>query len=198
MEITMKKLLSTLFLLSLFVLLQGCAGGLILVAGTAVTVTSDERSISQQLDDSKLSTDALDKINELNINHQEMRINLITNSGYLLIIGQVSDQKTKNRIEKKLNALENAKGIYNQLRINKPIGFTRQSKDSWLTTKVKSRFASHETVNPLKIKVVTEDAELFLIGRVTEKMAKDATNVARKVEGVKQVNRVFQLIEEKK
>ena len=190
----MKKFLSILFLLSIFVQLQGCAGGLIVVAGTAVAVTSDERSISQQLDDSKLSIDALDKINELNINHQEIRINLITNSGYLLVIGQVSDQQTKNKIEQKLKTLKNVKGVYNQLRINKPIGFTQQSKDSWLTTKVKSQLASHETVNPLKIKVVTEDAEVFLIGKVNKEMAKDATNVTRKVEGVKQVNRVFQII----
>lgn len=197
MKINIKKLLNHLFLLSLFVQLQGCAGGLIIVAGTAVAVTSDERSISQQLDDSKLSTDALDKINELNMNQQDIRINLIANSGYLLVIGQVSDQQTKNKIEKKLQTLENVKGVYNQLRINKPIGFTRQSKDSWLTTKVKSSLASHETVNPLKIKVVTEDAEVFLIGRVNKKMAKDATNVARKIDGVKQVNRVFQLIEDK-
>lgn len=194
----MKKLLTTSFLLFLFVQLQGCAGGLIVVAGTAVAVTSDERSISEQLDDSKLSVDALDKINELDINHQAMRINLITNSGYLLVIGQVSDQPTKNMIEKKLKTLENAKGVYNQLRINKPIGLTQQSHDSWLTTKVKSHLASHETVNPLKIKVVTEDAEVFLIGRVNKKMAKDATNVTRNVDGVKQVNRVFQLIEEEK
>ncbi len=191
----MKKLILTLFFISIFSQLQGCAGGLIVIAGTAVAVSSDERSLSQQLDDSSMSVAALDKINELNISNENIRINLVSNSGYLLVVGQVTDQQTKDTIEQKLNTLKQAKGIYNQLRISKPIGFSQQSKDSWITTKVKSQLTGHDDINPLKIKVITENAEVFLIGRVSEEMAKDATNITRKVEGVKQVNRVFQLIE---
>jgi len=190
----MKKLMVTLFCLSIFTQLQGCAGGLIVLAGTAVAVSSDERTMSEQFDDSTLSVKALDKINELGIDDENMRINLISNSGYLLVLGQVTDQQHKDQIDKKLHTLKQVKGIYNQLRISKPIGFAQQSQDSWITTKVKSQLTAHDTVNPLKIKVVTENSEVFLIGKINEKMAKDATNITRKVEGVKQVNRVFQLI----
>lgn len=190
----MKKSIVTLFCLAIFAQLQGCAGGLIVLAGTAVAVSSDERTMSEQFDDSELSVKALDKINELGIDDENMRINLISNSGYLLVLGQVTDQQHKDQIDKKLRTLKQAKGIYNQLRISKPIGFSQQSQDSWITTKVKSQLTAHDTVNPLKIKVVTENAEVFLIGKISEKMAKDATNITRKVEGVKQVNRVFQLI----
>ncbi|MCG6199790.1 BON domain-containing protein [Psychromonas antarctica] len=190
----MKKFTVTLFFISVFSLLQGCAGGLIVVAGTAVAVTSDERTLSQQLDDSALSTAALDKINELNIRNENIRINLISNSGYLLVVGQVTDQQTKDQVEQQLKTLKQAKGVYNQLRIAKPIGFSQQSKDSWITTKVKSQLTGHEEVNSLKIKVITENAEVFLIGIVSEEMANNATNITRKVDGVKQVNRVFQLI----
>jgi osmotically-inducible protein OsmY len=190
----MKKFTVTLFFISVFSLLQGCAGGLIVVAGTAVAVTSDERTLSQQLDDSALSTAALDKINELNISNENIRINLISNSGYLLVVGQVTDQQTKDQVEQQLKTLKQAKGVYNQLRIAKPIGFSQQSKDSWITTKVKSQLTGHEEVNSLKIKVITENAEVFLIGIVSEEMANNATNITRKVDGVKQVNRVFQLI----
>ena len=190
----MKKLIVTLFCISIFTQLQGCAGGLIILAGTAVAVSSDQRSMSEQFDDSALSVRALDKINELDIDDQNMRINLISNSGYLLVLGQVTDQQRKDQIDQKLHTLKQVKGIYNQLRISKPIGFAQQSQDSWITTKVKSQLTAHDTVNPLKIKVVTENAEVFLIGKISEKMAKDATNITRKVEGVKQVNRVFQLV----
>jgi len=191
----MKKLILTLFFISIFSQLQGCAGGLIVAAGTAVAVGSDERTIAEQLNDNALSTAALDKINELSLNDENIRINLFSNSGYLLLVGQVPDQQYKNKIENKLTTLPQAKGIYNQLRIAKPINFTQQSKDSWITTKVKSQLTSHETVNPLKIKVVTENSEVFLIGKVNRDMANAATNVTRKIDGVKQVNRVFQLID---
>ncbi|MCW8994844.1 MAG: BON domain-containing protein [Psychromonas sp.] len=191
----MKKLILALFFTAMLSQLQGCAGGLISAAGTAVTVGSDERTIIEQFQDNKLSLAALNKINELNISDKKMRINLYSNSGYLLLVGQVTDQQTKDAIEAKLKTLKQAKGIYNQLRIGRPIGFAQQSEDSWITTKVKTQLTAHDTVNPLKIKVVTENSEVFLIGRVSKEMASTATNITRHVEGVKQVNRAFQLIE---
>jgi osmotically-inducible protein OsmY len=191
----MNKTLASILLVLTLSLMQGCAGGLIVIAGTAVAVGSDERSISEQLKDDSLSLEALDKINELNLNTHDMRINLISNSGYILIVGQVSSQQISNRIEQSLNTITEAKGVYNQLRIGRPIGFAQQSKDSWITTKVKSKLAAHSEVDPLKIKVITENAEVFLIGRVDPDMSNFATNITRKVDGVKQVNRVFQIIE---
>jgi osmotically-inducible protein OsmY len=191
----MKKILASVLLISTLSLIQGCAGGLIVIAGTAVAVSSDERSISQQLNDDSLSLTALDKINELKLNSHDMRINLISNSGYILIVGQVSSQQVSNQIEQQLNTIKEAKGVYNQLRVGRPIGFAQQSKDSWITTKVKSQLATHSEVDPLKIKVITENGEVFLIGRVAPDMSNFATNITSKVEGVKQVNRVFQIIE---
>lgn len=191
----MKKLITTLFFISVFSLLQGCATGIVIVAGTAVAVGNDERSIAEQLDDSLLTLAALDEIKKLNLNDENIRINLVSNSGNLLVVGQVTDQPTKQKIEQALNNLYQAKAIYNQLRIAKPIGFAQQSKDSWITTKVKTQLAGKNKVNPLKIKVITEDSEVFLIGKVNEEMARDATNITSKVDGVKRVNRVFQLIE---
>lgn len=191
----MKKPFKLFPLLLSLLLLQGCAGGLIVIAGTAVAVTSDERSVSTQIDDDNLALAALDKINELPLNHRNIRINLITNNGYLLVIGQVNNRQQKTMIDKKLNGLSGAKQVYNQLRIkDHPIGFSQQSKDSWITTKAKSKLTAHDDVNSFQIKVVTEDGELFLIGRVDKKTANTATNIGRKISGVKRVNRVFQII----
>lgn len=194
----MQKIFQCVFLGTLLLLLQGCAGGLIVMAGTAVTVSSDERSIAEQISDDSLSMDALDKINGLKLNNENIRINLVSNSGYLLIIGQVTNQQLSDKIEKELTTLANAKGIYNQLRIGQPIGFAQQSRDSWITTKVKGKLTANDNVNPLKVKVITENSEVFLIGKVTKEMSDQATAITRQVVGVKRVNRVFQLIAKKK
>ena len=189
----MQKIFLSIFLSTLLLLLQGCAGGLIVAAGTAVVVSSDERSISEQLSDDSLSMDAFSKISELDLNDEKIRIHVISNSGYLLAIGQVTNQQWSEKIEKQLNTLANAKGIYNQLRIGQPIGFAQQSIDSWITAKVKGKLTANDNTNPLKIKVITENSEVFLIGKVTKEMADQATAISRQVDGVKRVNRVFQL-----
>lgn len=190
-----KKLILLPFLVSL-VFLQGCAGGVIFLAGAAVAVGSDERTISRQIADDKLSLAALAKINELDINLRSIRVNFVANEGYLLVIGQVNNEAEKQMISDKLNTLTEAKEVYNQLRINKPITFSQQSKDTWITSKAKSKLTAHNAINPLQIKVITEDSEIFLIGLVNSKAADAATNIASKIAGVKHVHRVFQLTEE--
>lgn len=180
-------------LLSLFIL-QGCASGLIVAAGTAVAVSSDERTLSQQIEDDRLSVKAIDAVVGSDVYNKNMHINIVTNNSYLLLIGQVDSQSSSNKIEEVLINVTGIKGVYNQLRVGQTIGIVRQTQDSWLTAKVKSKLTGHDQVNPLKIKVVTENAEVFLIGQVTQEMSNFATNIASNVEGVKQVIRVFELI----
>ena len=188
--------LSPYLLLLLFatVLLQGCAGGLIVAAGTAVSVSSDERSIKQLVKDGDLEESAIDEIVKSEVYNDNIRINIIANNSYLLLIGQIDNQENSNKIENAVNDIEGVAGVYNQLRITPPIGLVQRSKDTWLTTKVKGKLTGHDKVNPLKIKVITEDAEVFLIGQVTEEMSDYATAAASNVDGVKQVIRVFELI----
>lgn len=183
-------------LLSLF-MLQGCASGLIVAAGTAVAVSSDERTLSQQVEDDNLSVKAIDAVVASDVYNRNMRINIVTNNSYLLLIGQVDSQSSSNRIEEVLINIAGIKGVYNQLRVGQTIGIVRQTQDSWLTAKVKSKLTGHDQINPLKIKVVTENAEVFLIGQVTQDMSDFATNITSNVEGVKQVVRVFELIPKK-
>ncbi|KPU83421.1 transporter [Psychromonas sp. PRT-SC03] len=178
--------------------LQGCAGGVIIAAGTAAYISSDERSLTSQFDDGKISSEALDAVNKLNIPRGNLRINFITNSGYLLVLGQVKSAQAKDDISLKLSKIKGVKEVYNQLRIKQPIDFTQQSKDAWITTKVKSEFTGDKQVNPLKIKVITEDGEVFLVAKIDRQMAKYATNIARNIDGVKKVNRVFQLYDVEK
>ena len=182
----MKKTLLALFFISTFSLLQGCAGGL-----------GDNRTIIEQFDDNALSRAALHKVRELHISNDDMRINFLTNSGYLLVVGQVTDQQKKDDIDNKLSTLKEANGVYNQIRISKPIGFAQQTKDSWITAQIKSKFTANDQLNPFQVKVVTENQEVFLAGKVDSNIASIATNIARNVPDVKQVNRAFQLIEEK-
>lgn len=179
-------------LLSTFVL-QGCAGGLIVAAGTAVAVSSDERSISQLVKDDDLSEKAIDAVIASKAYNDNIRINIVANNSYLLLVGQVDTQANSNVIENELNNVPGVVGVYNQLRVNKPIGLVQKTKDSWLTAKVKSQLTSHDKINPLKIKVVTENGEVFLIGQVTQEMSDFATEVTSNVEGVQQVIRVFEI-----
>ncbi|GAL24025.1 21 kDa hemolysin precursor [Vibrio variabilis] len=92
--------------------------------------------------------------------------------------------------------MSGVKRVYNQIRIKQPLSFTQISNDSWLTTKVKSALLTDERLNGVKVKVITEDSEVFLLGYVSKEHADVATELARNVSGVKQVIRAFQFSEQ--
>jgi osmotically-inducible protein OsmY len=76
--------------------------------------------------------------------------------------------------------------------VKAPLGVPEISNDSWITTKVKSALLAESELNGVKVKVITEDKEVFLFGYVTEAQAKKATEIARNISGVKQVIRAFE------
>lgn len=60
-----------------------------------------------------------------------------------------------------------------------------------ITTKVKSALLTDSELNGVKVKVITEDSEVFLFGYVTAEQANRATDIARNISGVKQVIKGF-------
>jgi osmotically-inducible protein OsmY len=114
----------------------------------------------------------------------------------VLLIGQIDTEINKAKIEKSVFSLKGVKEVYNQLRVSKPISLLQQIEDSLTTIKVKTQLVRHDKVKALKIKVVTEDAEVFLIGNVSKEVAYYATFVTRQVTGVEKVVKVFEILPE--
>ena len=61
---------------------------------------------------------------------------------------------------------------------------------------MKSALLANSELNGIKVKVITEDSEVFLLGLVSREHADIATEVARNISGVKQVIRAFEYGEE--
>jgi osmotically-inducible protein OsmY len=65
-----------------------------------------------------------------------------------------------------------------------------------LTSKVKASFIDAKDVFANAIKVTTERSTVYLMGRVTEREATRASDIARGVPGVQKVVKVFEVITE--
>ncbi|MCK5818839.1 MAG: BON domain-containing protein [Psychromonas sp.] len=179
----MKKF-NILFLFTLPLLLAACSNGLL----------SNNSSIQQQISDDNLSLQVLDHINEIGIYKKDLHFNIITRDHYILLVGQAKNADVMHKIDKQLATIKGVKGIYNELRIGKPRDFLVEVTDSWITASVKAKLAYDNLVNAFHIKVITEKGEVFLIGSVTNEVSEAATNLTRKIKGVKLVSRVFHII----
>lgn len=191
----MKTILISLFIFLGSLTLQGCTKNLMDTANTVVKAATPI-NVKYPPNDNELSLAAIDNIISSDLYQKDMRINIVVNDGHILLIGQVDTQENSKKIEEALLKLDGVKEVYNQLRITKSIGFYQQMKDGWTTAKVKTQLAKHDKINPFKIKVVTENSEVFLVGSVTKEMAYYATFITRQVTGVGRVIKVFELIPE--
>ena len=67
-----------------------------------------------------------------------------------------------------------------------------RANDTYITSKVKTNLIAEKDFPASAIKVVTEASTVYLMGIVTQKEANLAAEIARNVDGVKKVVKVFE------
>lgn len=98
-----------------------------------------------------------------------------------------SSEALKRRAEETIKDTNGINKIFNQLRIGSKASAAVRAGDSWITSKIKLKFANNKSIDATNIKVVTENAEVFLLGHVSQIEADTAVEVARNVDGVERV-----------
>ncbi|MGC6406041.1 division/outer membrane stress-associated lipid-binding lipoprotein [Bisgaard Taxon 45] len=190
MQINMLKKCTFIFATAL--LLQGCVTATI--AGTAAVATkvaTDPRTVGTQVDDETLEEKVRFAIRKDAQVKSEARINIISYSGRVLLIGQAPNASVAEVATSLAKGVEGVNEVYNQIRIQPPISFGQIAKDGVTTTEIKSKMLVDSRVKSTDIKVVTENAEVFLMGNVTQAQADVAADIARNVSGVNKVVKVF-------
>ncbi|HSG62964.1 MAG TPA: division/outer membrane stress-associated lipid-binding lipoprotein [Pseudomonadales bacterium] len=185
----MTKLVSVALAL---LLLQGCAGAVMVGAVGGAVMVNDERSIGTQLDDT--NTDF--KISSALAAHADLKnkanITAITVNGSVLMIGQAPSSSLRDQAIRIVQDMQLGGKIHNQIRVGNPTSFTTRSNDTWITTKVKGRMLNEKALDVTRIKVVTENGEVFLLGLVDRTQADLAVEIARNTAGVRKVIKMFE------
>ena len=193
-SLTSPVMRKTVCLLALTAVLQGCAIATITAITAGATMATDRRSMSQQIDDHKIEFTAhneLVKDKELSDN---TNLHLVSVNGTVLIVGQAPNTYLRDIAVNKVSAVEDVIKVHNQIRISSNTSITTQTNDIWLTSKVKSALFASDDVNGKDIKVVTENAEVFLLGLVSRAEANSAIEIARNISGVNKVLKAFEYI----
>jgi len=189
------RLTALLAALAATIALSACAPLLLggAVMGSSMVVT-DRRTSGTQIDDQAIELKATKRINEL----LGDRGNVSTTSynRIVLLTGNVTNEADKAAVERAVSAIENVKSVVNEVAIGAAASFGNRSNDTLLTSKVKASFVDAKDVQVNAYKVVTERGIVYLMGRVTEREATRASDIARGVSGVQKVVRVFEVVSE--
>ncbi|WP_107850921.1 division/outer membrane stress-associated lipid-binding lipoprotein [Oceanimonas marisflavi] len=182
-------------MLTSLTLLQGCAGLVAAGGTTGANMITDRRTLGTQISDQTIEMRALHRLGEEKPMWNESRFAVITTNGKALLIGQTPTEDYRIRAEEIVRSVPGVKEVFNEVRIGQPLTLTQQSRDTWLTSKVKSTLLAEKNIDGSKLKVVSENGEVFLIGLVTQKEGNIAVQLTRSIAGVRQVMTMFEYVQ---
>ncbi len=191
----MKMKLAMLVVILACFSLSGCAGLMVVGAGAGAAASQDRRTVPTQLEDSNIEIKTIAALFENDEIWKDTNIDVVSYNTIVLLIGQAPTASLKSKAQAEVEKIPRVRKVYNQIRIAAPISFFARRNDEYLTSKVKTSMLFTENFSSGKIKVVTENNEVFLLGLVNENEAARAVEIARNIDGVTRVVKVFEIIE---
>jgi osmotically-inducible protein OsmY len=172
-------------------LAPGCAP-VIVGAGAAgaLSMSEDRRSSGAQLDDQSIEWRSSSRIGERF--GAKVHVNVTSYNRNALLTGEVPDERTRTEVDKLVRAVPSVQATTNELAVAESTSLGSRTGDSFITSKIKTRFLDAAKFNALHVKVVTEAGVVYLLGTVTDKEADEAVEIARTTGGVRKVVKMFE------
>jgi osmotically-inducible protein OsmY len=177
------------------ILLTACAPAVVGTAAQGAVIMHDRRTAGTIVEDKAIEMRAA---HEMNINpelKENARIKVVSYNRRVLLIGQVPNAERKRQIEEMARGLDEVVKVYNELEIADTRNLSNSANDAWLTTKVKANAFGDVNVDPIRVKVYSENGTVYLMGLVTREEADLATENVRNIDGVQKVVRVFDYLD---
>jgi osmotically-inducible protein OsmY len=163
-------------------------------AAMSAMVAVDRRTSGAQLEDESIELRGGSRLRDSF--GDRAHINITSYNRQVLLTGEVPSEAAKQQAEQVISRVENVKTIVNELGVSGNTTLVQRSSDVLVTGKVKASLVDAKDLFAGAFKVVTERGTVFLMGRVTQGEADRATAIARQVDGVQRVVRIFEVIGE--
>lgn len=189
-----KTAIAALLAVALTSTLTGCPAPLLVAGGAAATVggATERRDAKTLVDDQSIELQVSNAIHSDPELDKQTHINVVSYNRSVLLTGEAPTEELLTRAVELTRRIDGVKLVHNEVLVAEPSNLSSRSKDSWITTKVKSGLFAAQDISSQNIKVVTENQTVFLLGIVTHAEADIATDIARQVDGVQQVVTLFE------
>jgi len=179
-------------------LLNGCVPVVVVgVAAATASVVHDRRTAGSIVEDQAIELrvkNALSKDKELK---KQSHINVTSYDYIVLLSGETPSEAFRSRAGEIARAQKEVRRVHNELVIAAPSSMMTRSSDSLITTKVKSALfkVKAKGFDPSRVKVVTENGTVFLMGLLYRQEASEVTEQARKVSGVQRIVTLYRFLD---
>jgi osmotically-inducible protein OsmY len=172
------------------VVLAGCVPAVAVVGiGTSAMMAADPRSMGAQIDDEtielKLQTDPV-------VLRENVHLNVASYNGVVLLVGQAPTAAVRDEIGALAKATDRVRAVNNELTVGPNTEYSVRSNDAFITGKVKTRLLDEGKVAPNRVKVVTENSVVYLMGIVPRDEGDKIAKIAATTSGVARVVKLFE------
>jgi osmotically-inducible protein OsmY len=176
----------------IFSLLQGCAAVVAGGAASSVMMAQDRRTPGTIIEDKGIQLKCMRAINNYSEKNPDVHVDAVSYNNRVLLVGQVPSRQMRGDIEQSVKKVAKVKHVHNEIKVDAATPMLARSKDSWITTKIKGEMAVTQDFNLTRVKVVTEDGIVYLMGLIKKDEEFVAVDIARHVKGVKKVVKIFE------
>ena len=174
--------------------LSACAPLVIGGAAVGAMMAFDRRTSGTQIEDESIELRAGSRLRDAF--GDRAHVSVTSYNRQVLLTGEATTEQVKQQAEQIVSRVENVKGTINELGVMPPSSLTQRSSDTLITGQVKASLVDDNSLSVSAFKVVTERGTVYLMGRVTQREADRATQIARHINGVQRVVRIFEIISE--
>lgn len=186
------KLLATKLIISAALITQFTACVPVIVGGAAAggVMAADRRTSGIYVEDENIELKAVKKM-ETNLG-EDAHVNVTSYNRNVLLTGEVPVAESKTKAESLVKEIANTLSITNEIAVGPKSSLGSRSNDTYLTSKVKTKFVTENKFPANYVKVVTENSVVYLMGIVTKAEGDAAADIASNTDGVTKVVKVFE------
>ena len=157
-------------------------------------VATDRRTTGAVVEDEGIELRAGNRIREAL--GERGHINITSYNRQVLLSGEVASAQDRTQVEQIVAGVDNVRHIINELAVLGNSTLNQRSSDALVSGRVKASLVDAQDLSANAFKIVTERGTVYVMGRVTPREAKRATEVIAGVSGVQRVVRILEVISE--
>ncbi len=175
-------------------LVSGCGSLLATMKAEPIEDDPVERTLGQIIEDENIETKAVVNLHAADEDLDKAHLVVVSYNGFVLLAGQVGNETLKAKATEVVRKIRGVRRIFNELEIASPSSAMTRTSDTWITTKVKSWLLGRSDIEGSRVKVVTENGVVYLLGLATASEADRISNAAAELSGVQRVVRLFEIV----
>lgn len=166
------------------------------MGGAVVTglVASDRRTTGTVVEDEGIELRSASRIREAL--GERGHVNVTSYNRQVLLTGEVPSAQDKQLVEQIVAGVDNVRHIVNELAVLGNSTLTQRSSDALVTGRVKGALLDAKDLFVNAFKITTERGTVYVMGRLTPREIKRATEVISGTTGVQRVVRIIETITE--